>query len=100
MTLTFTYDEINNRYDKFVQNFMSGETNVERTQLLPRFWIVSVPSKGFRVSITCECTGLFHGIEEWCAIVEESNGEKTQFLLFEKEIDQWAVEIRRQKEMD
>jgi hypothetical protein len=95
MSLTFTHDEIEKKYQVFVEKFMSGEKGVERTKLLPHFWIVTVPSKDFKVVITCECISHFHGIEQWCAVVEEPNGEKTNFLLFEEEIEQWAAEQRR-----
>jgi hypothetical protein len=95
MSLTFTHDEISNRYEQFVKNFMSSEKDVERIKLLPHFWIVTVPSKDFKVSITCECIGHFHGIEEWCAVVEEPNGEKSNYLLFEEEIEQWSSEQRK-----
>lgn len=95
MSLSFTHDEISTRYENFVKHFMSAEKDVERTKILPHFWIVSVPSKDFKVAITCECTGHFHGIEQWCAIVEESKGEKSNYLLFEEEIEQWASEQRK-----
>lgn len=97
MSLKFTHDEVSTRYEQFVQSFMSAEKGVERTKLLPHFWIVSVPSKDFKVAITCECTGHFHGIEQWCAVVEEPNGEKSNFLLFEEEIEHWAAEQRKLK---
>lgn len=100
MTLKFTDDEISARYEKFVENFMSAEKDVKRTKLFPHFWIVSVPSKDFKVAITCQCTGHFHGIEEWCAIVEEPNGEKSNYLLFEEEIEQWASEQRKLRGID
>jgi hypothetical protein len=95
MLLEFTHEEVSNRYKEFVRNFMSGERNVVRTNLLPHYWIVSVPSKDFKVAITCECTGHFHGIEQWCAVVEEPNGEKSNFPLFEEEIEKWAAEQRK-----
>ncbi len=95
MSLKFTHDEISTRYELFVKDFMSAEMDVERTKLLPHFWIVSVPSKEFKVAITCECIGHFHGIEEWCAVVEEPNGEKSNYLLFEEEIEQWSSEQRK-----
>lgn len=97
MLLKFTHNEISTRFENFVKHFMSAEKDAERTKLLPHFWIVSVPSKNFKVTITCECTGHFHGIEEWCAIVEEPNGEKNNYLLFEEEIEQWASEQRKLK---
>lgn len=65
MSLTFTYEEVSNRFDQFVRGFMSFEKDVEKTKLLPHYWIVSVPSKDFKVVITCECTNRFHGIEQW-----------------------------------
>lgn len=95
MSLIFTDDEISTRYENFVKQFMSAEKDVERTKLLPHYWIVSVPSKDFKAAITCECTGHFHGIEQWCAIVEEPNGVKGNYLLFEEEIEQWASEQRK-----
>lgn len=95
MPLKFTHEEISNRYEQFVNDFMSAENGVQRTKLLPHFWIVAVPSKEFKTAITCECIGHFHGIEEWCAVVEEPNGEKHNFMLFEEEIEQWASEQRK-----
>lgn len=92
MSLKFNYDEVSTRFEQFVKDFLSDEKGVERTKLLPHYWSVSVPSKEFKVVITCECTGHFHGIEQWCAVVEEPNGEKSNFLLFEKEIEQWVSE--------
>jgi hypothetical protein len=62
---------------------------------MPHYWIVSVPSKNFNVAINCECIGHFHGIEQWCAVVEESTGNKSNFLLFENEIEEWAAEQRK-----
>jgi hypothetical protein len=95
MSLTFTYDEIEKKYLDFVEKFMSAEKDVKHIKLLPHYWVVSVPSKDFKVAITCDCTGHFHGIEQWCAVVEEPNGEKSNFLLFEEEIEEWAAEQRR-----
>jgi hypothetical protein len=95
MILTFTHDEISDRFESFVESFMSGELDVQRTKLLPHYWIVSVPSKDFQVAITCECIGHLHGIEQWCAVVEDSNGDKSNFLLFEDEIEAWAAGQRR-----
>ena len=95
MSLVFTHDEINNRYQDFVKSFLSAEKDVKRTQLLPQYWIVSVPSKDFKVAITCERIGHFHGIEQWFAVVEEPNGEKSNYLLFKEEIEQWASEQRK-----
>lgn len=86
MTLKFSYDEISRRYKEFVANFLLDEKEVEKVQLLPHLWTVSVPSKKFSVTIACECVGHFHGIEEWCAVVKEPNGETSNYLLFEKEI--------------
>lgn len=100
MPLTFSQEEISTRYEEFVENFMSGEKDVKRTKLLPHFWIVSVPKKDFKVAITCECIGRYHGIEEWCAVVEESNGEKSNFLLFEEEIKQWSSEQRKLSDIE
>lgn len=97
MSLKFTYDEISARFEKFVKDFMSAEKDVERTKLLPHYWIISVPSKNFKAAITCECIGHFHEIEEWCAVVEEINGEKSNFLLFEDEIEQWSLEQRKSR---
>lgn len=100
MPLKFTHDEISSRFEKFVMNFMSAEKDVERTKLLPHFWIFSISSKDFKVAITCECAGHFQGIEEWCAIVEEPNREKSNYLLFEEEIEQWASEQRKLRGID
>ena len=93
--LEFTHDEVSERYEQFVSNFLSSEKDVTRNKLLPHFWIISVPSKNFQVSITCKCTGRFHGIEQWCAVVEEPNGDKSNILLFEEEIEKWALEQRK-----
>ena len=95
MTLEFTHDEIVARYEQFVKTFLSSEKDVKRTKMLPHFWIVAVPAKDFKVAITCECIGHFHGIEQWCAVVEEPNGEKNNYLLFEEETEQWASEQRK-----
>lgn len=96
MSLEFTHEQIDKKYEDFVQKeFMSNEEGVKRTKLLPHFWIISVPEKDFKVAITCECIGRFHGIEEWAAVVEESNGEKSNFLLFKDEIEDWCIEQRK-----
>ena len=97
MTLEFTYDEVSERLEQFVANFLSGEKDVKRKKVFPHYWIVSVPSKDFKVSITCECIGHFHGVEQWSAVVQELNGEKSKFLLFEEEIEKWALEQRKLK---
>lgn len=44
MTLKFSYDEISRRYKEFVANFLLDEKEVEKVQLLPHLWTVSVPS--------------------------------------------------------
>jgi hypothetical protein len=94
--LKFTDEQIKDRYNQFVNDFLKEEnTHVEKTEVLPRFWTVNVPDKGFNVTIECRQIGKFHGIEQWCAIVTEKNGERNNFLLFEKEIEQWAYEQRR-----
>ncbi|ADU31004.1 hypothetical protein [Evansella cellulosilytica] len=91
----FTHEDIEKRYLQFVkEEFLSDEEGVKRTELLPQFWVVTVPTKDFKVAITCECNNHFHGIEKWCAVVEEPNGEKSNFMLFEEEIEAWAQRER------
>lgn len=97
MTLKFTYDQIRERYEEFIKDFMSAEKNVEKVELLPRLWSVEVPTKNFSVTISCECTGHIRGIEEWCAVVEEQSGQKNNYLLFEAEIEKWLEEQRKLK---
>lgn len=91
MSLKFEHDEIKLRFNEFIKNFLSDEKEIEKIEVLPNYWVVSVPSKDFKVTISCSCVGHFHGIEEWCAVVEEKNGEKNNFLLFQDEIRQWAL---------
>lgn len=95
MSLKFSHEEIVNRYESFVSGFLSEEIDVNKLEILPRLWFVEVPQKNFKVSIECKLTGHWHGIEEWCAIVTEPNGETSNYLLFEKEIEEWASEQRR-----
>jgi hypothetical protein len=76
-------------------DFLSGEENVQRTQLLPNVWIVSVPEKDFKVMIKLESVGSPYGFEEWIAVVEETDGEKSNYLLFEDEIENWLAEQRK-----
>lgn len=97
MTLKFTYDQISTRYEEFIKDFMSAEESVEKVELLPRLWVVAVPSKNFKVTISCECIGHIHGVEEWCAVAEEESGQKNNYLLFEEEIEKWLSEQRKIK---
>jgi len=92
---TFTHEQIEKKYKEFVkEEFMSNEKGVKRAEFLPRFWIISVPEKDFKVSITCKCIGRFHGIEEWAAVVEDPKGEKSNYLLFSDEIEAWSKRER------
>ncbi|ERN54301.1 hypothetical protein [Alkalihalophilus marmarensis] len=88
--LTFNYDEIITRYNEFITGFLCDEINVVKEELLPRFWTIAVPSKGFYVTIELRNIGNEHGVEQWCAIVKESDGEETNYLLFAEEIEQWG----------
>lgn len=92
--LQFKHEEVKEGYQSFVNDFLSGEENVQRTELPLNVWIVSVPIKDFKVMITCECIRSPYGFDEWIAVVEEPNGEKSNFLLFEKEIENWLDKQR------
>ena len=95
MTLEFTFEEIASKYQVFVSSFLSDETNVEKEEVLPRLWMVIQKEKDFKASIECKCIGKWHGIEQWCAVVTEPNGEEHNYMLFEEEIEGWAAEQRR-----
>ena len=95
--LKFSYEEVNDRYEEFVKNFLADEQGVEKTKLLPRLYSVVVPSKDFSVMVTCENISNFDDVEQWAAVVEETNGEKCNFVLFEKEIEEWSREQRELK---
>jgi hypothetical protein len=93
--LQFNYLDVKDRYNSFVSDFLNSEGNVQRTQLLPNVWSICLPDKDFKVLITCESIRSPYGFEEWLAVVEEPNGEKSNFLLFEDEIENWLAEQRR-----
>src|SRR5574342_282654 len=95
MALEFQYEDIEAKYNAFVGDFLSCEKNVERHEIFPKVWVVSVPQKDFRVMITCKVRRSVFGFEEWLAVVEEPNGEKSSFVLFEEEIENWLAEQRR-----
>ncbi|MEH6957752.1 hypothetical protein [Neobacillus drentensis] len=95
MTLTFDYLDVKSRYNYFVNDFLSCEANVQKTQLLPNVWAVCVPDKDFKVMITLESIRSPYGFEEWLAVVKEPVGEKTNYLLFQDEIENWLAEQRR-----
>lgn len=97
MPLEFTREQIVNKFEHFVSEFLKEEENVERKEYLPRLWLINVPGKEFEATIECKCIGKWHGIEQWCAIVTEANGNESNFLLFEDEIQSWAKEQRRLK---
>lgn len=93
--LNFDYIEIKTKYEDFINNFLSEEKNVIKENVIQDFWTISVPEKNFKCSITCKCTGNRFGIEEWSAVVEEINGEKNIYPLFEKEIEKYLSEYRQ-----
>lgn len=83
--LHFTYEEVKLKFKEFVSNFLSGEVGVERTEIFPQVYIVVIPSADFKVLIKCEEIG----DGQWCAVVQEPSGDKTKYLLFKEEIDNW-----------
>jgi hypothetical protein len=93
--LQFEFNEIKNRFQSFINEFLSGEENVQRVELPLNVWMVSVPAKNFKVMITCRSHRSPYGFEEWCAVVEEPNGERSNYLLFEEEIEDWLSEQRK-----
>ncbi|ADC52023.1 hypothetical protein BpOF4_20119 (plasmid) [Alkalihalophilus pseudofirmus OF4] len=96
--LTFQIEEIQARFELFVSNvFLNDENNVVRTEILPKLWEVSVPEKDFKVLVECKNIGNWHGVEQWCAVVTEPNGDSSNFLLFEEEIKVWLEEQRRMR---
>lgn len=95
MTLKFSYEEVKARYNEFIRNFLADENDITKEELLPSFWQVSVPSKNFNATISCERTENARGIEIWCAVVDD--GEKQYHSLFEQEIEEWLADQRKMK---
>jgi hypothetical protein len=99
MNMQFKYEEVKARYQSFVNDFLNGEENVKKTELPLNVWLVTVPDKDFKVMITCKAERSPYGFDEWLAVVEEPNGEKSNFLLFQEEIENWLSEQRRLSEI-
>lgn len=97
MTLKFSYEEVKARYNEFIQNFLVDENDIIKEELLPSFWKVSIPSKNFNATISCERTENARGIEIWYAVVEEEKGHKNEYSLFEQEIEEWLADQRKMK---
>jgi len=97
LRLDWTYDEVKERYTKFVNDFMSNEKNVDKKEMLPNFWTVSIPSHNFNVTITCAYEKSTYGFEDWYAVVEETDGTKNNYRLFEEEINEWLKMKRIEK---
>lgn len=93
--MAFSLEEVDARYNEFIRKFLSGEANVERTEVFPRFWTINVQGKDFSATIKLESRLSGYGFEEWMAIVEEPNGEKSNFLLFEEELEAWLAKQRK-----
>ncbi|WP_100374756.1 hypothetical protein [Bacillus sp. FJAT-45037] len=98
--LTFSDEEILNRYELFVSQFLIGEEKVKRKEILPRFWTISVLEKDFNVSIELKNIGDWHGVAQWCAVVTEPSGDQSNYLLFDREMKEWATEQREIRGLD
>ncbi|WP_100374794.1 hypothetical protein [Bacillus sp. FJAT-45037] len=92
--LTFSDAEILKRYELFVSQFLMSEEKVNRKEILPRYWTVTVLEKDFNVTIELKNIGDWHGVAQWCAVVTEPTGDQSNYLLFKREIEEWAAEQR------
>lgn len=77
-----TYEEVKAKYQEFVQDFLSGEPDMEKTELLPNLWAIVNKKHNFKATITCEFRRTIGsmGKEEWFAVVDHG-GEKSNYLL-------------------
>ncbi|WP_368502829.1 hypothetical protein AB3N04_00390 (plasmid) [Alkalihalophilus sp. As8PL] len=98
--LTFSDEEILKRYELFVGNFLIDEEKVNRKEILPRLWSITVQGKDFNVTIELKNIGDWYGVAQWCAVVREPNGDQSNYLLFEREIEEWAAEQRKSRGLE
>lgn len=77
-----SYDEVKAKYQEFVRDFLSGEPETEKTELLPNLWAVVNKRHNFKATIECEFQRTLGsmGKEEWFAVVTH-DGEKSRYLL-------------------
>jgi hypothetical protein len=74
------YDEVKAKFQKFVQDFFSGEPGTEKEEMLPNFWTVTNKKHDFHATIKCEyrVKDLQTMEKEWYAIVTQldKNGKQ------------------------
>jgi hypothetical protein len=77
-----SYEEVKAKFTEFVQDFLSGEPEMEKVELLPNLWGVTNKKHNFQATIECEFQRTLGslGKEEWYAVVTHE-GEKSRFLL-------------------
>lgn len=93
--INFSPEEVEARFNKFVQEFLSGEEFVMRKKVLPHFWLVKVPDKDFNATIKLESHSSVYEFDEWTVIVYGPNGEKSNFSLFKEESEEWLAKHRK-----
>lgn len=85
------HDEIKAKFQKFVQDFLSGEEGTEKTEMLPNFWTVTNKKHNFHATITCEyhVKDLRTMEKEWFAVVKvlDKHGKEIDKRNYELEFE-------------
>jgi len=97
----FTEEQVKEQFQDFVLNhFLNDEENVQKKEIMPNHWAVSVADKEFSVTVELESNPNGYGFTDHFAVVTEPDGEKANYLLFEDEKNKWLEHKRKEKGLE